>query len=215
MPFPVSASCLHISRLSFVTTMFPDSSVSCPCGVGIGPPSLVPIPTTLMCTPAFEASVAASRALSSKSSPSVRITIALPKSFLSENDWRARVMALPMAVPWSESMLGDTSERNSCAVERSVVMGSCTNELPAKTISPTLSERISSRSFVIVRLAKSRRLGATSWQSMEFDISRQIIASIPLLSSSLPEEVRPGTCGRARATMSSAKAESTRASRTS
>ena len=95
-----------------------------------------------------------------------------------------------MAVPWSEIMFGEMSARNSWAVLRSVVMGSWTKELPAKTMSPTRSLFISPSSLDIVRLANSSLLGAMSSQSIELEMSRQIIASIPLLSSLAPA-VRP------------------------
>ena len=90
---------------------------------------------------------------------------------------------------------------NIFADTKSLVMGNCTNASPAKTISPTLSFSNLSMRRDIIFFDFSRRLGAISSASIEFEMSSAITVSIPCR---VTVSIFEPNCGRARTTVISA-----------
>ena len=82
-------------------------------------------------------------------------------------------------------------------------MGSCTKASPANTTSPILSLVKLSTKFSTISLLLANLDGTTSSASMEFDISKAMIVSMPLRFSL---DIFDPICGRANMMMSKASA---------
>ena len=190
-------------------TTLPSSSVKSPWGVLITEPSAVPTPTTLICISCFLASLTApiTAFSSSRSSTSVKSTMALPTSLPGVNEATATASASAIFVPCAVIWLGSIVPKNDFAEAKSDDTGIRLYACSANVTKPILSldmpsiMRSSNNLAAVIRVGPS--MSSVDDASIELLASTTATTSIPSLFAVC--SVRPPH-GRAKASTRAARA---------